>query len=234
MQGGLNVLMDDALKGWEDWDTRAKRLRNTRTARKLTQAQLAQAAGVAQSDISKLERGDSQSTGRWPQIGLALGVSAVWLTSGNGTPDGQDAIDPLAVPSVGQAVEILATALSAMDEIGRELAAGVLSSIAKRPDQPEGATAMLTALIEHHTVTAPPPISPSPAPGTSRRTKKSAASSRKSGKVILSVMQGGGQKRQLPLALRTVKDPFDQRSATPRELAWYERVKAAPKARETK
>jgi len=221
------------MENWDQWDTPAKRLRGSRKARKLTQDQLSAASGVTQSDISKLERGESATTSGWPQLAGALNVDALWLASGKGRPDtvpatGADA-SYLEAPSLGQAIEVLAHVLQNMDEIGREMAGTALASIAKRPDQPEGVMAMLSALVEHHTLTPTPgPDSPTSTKGTK---KKSAAKLRGAGKVVtLTLTQGGGQKRQLALPLRTVADPFDTRQASVREREWYDDVKAAPKA----
>lgn len=231
MQGRLNAGMEN----WDQWDTPAKRLRGSRKARKLTQDQLSAASGVTQSDISKLERGESATTSGWPQLAGALSVDALWLASGKGRPDAAAPTPSdesyLDAPSLGQAIEVLAHALQNMDEIGREMAGTALASIAKRPDQPEGVMAMLSALVEHHTrAPTPGPGSPSPAKGSK---KKSAAALRGEGKVVaLTLTHGGGQKRQLALPLRTVADPFDTRQASRRELDWYEEVKAAPKANE--
>jgi transcriptional regulator with XRE-family HTH domain len=232
MQARLNGLME-GWQEWVSWDTPAKRLRGARKARQLTQDALALASGVKQSDISKLERGDSSSSRSWPQLARALGVNALWLSAGDGEPMALEedvAAETLGIPSVGQAIEVLATALSSMDEIGRELASGVLASIAKRPDQPEGATAMLAALIQHHGSKAPPPSPSSPSSGKKAKRTTAAAQRRAPGRVALTVTQGGGQKRQLALPLRTVADPFNADTAPRREQEWYERVKAAPKA----
>lgn len=66
-------------------DTLGKRLKHARLERGLTQMQLAQASGVKQSDISKLERGDSITTTGVVRLAKALGCSAEWLDTGNGS-----------------------------------------------------------------------------------------------------------------------------------------------------
>jgi len=66
-------------------DTLGKRLKHARIERGLTQVQLAQASGVKQSDISKLERGESNATTGLVRLAKALGCSAEWLDTGNGS-----------------------------------------------------------------------------------------------------------------------------------------------------
>lgn len=65
-------------------DTLGKRLRHARKERDLTQDQLEAASGVRQSDISKLERGESNTTTGLVKLAKALGCSAEWLDTGNG------------------------------------------------------------------------------------------------------------------------------------------------------
>lgn len=74
MQARLNARMD----------TLGKRLRFARQERKLTQTQLADLSGVKQSDISKLERGDSQTTAGLVRLASALTCSPEWLDTGDG------------------------------------------------------------------------------------------------------------------------------------------------------
>lgn len=74
--------MQQGLNGW--MDTLGKRLRHARKERGLTQDQLEAASGVKQSDISKLERGESNTTTGLVKLAKALGCSADWLDTGNG------------------------------------------------------------------------------------------------------------------------------------------------------
>lgn len=74
MQVRLNINMD----------TLAERLKFARKKRGLTQEQLSDAAGVAQSDISKLERGDSQKTTSLIRLAKALRCNPEWLDTGDG------------------------------------------------------------------------------------------------------------------------------------------------------
>ena len=65
----------------------AKRLKSARLLRGMTQVQLCALSGVKQSDISKLERGDSLKTTALVAIARALGVRADWLDTGDGPMD---------------------------------------------------------------------------------------------------------------------------------------------------
>lgn len=68
----------------EKWDTLAKRVKELRKERKLNQEQLAEAAGMSQSDISKIERGDMLQTTKIAQLARALKCDAYWLATGDG------------------------------------------------------------------------------------------------------------------------------------------------------
>lgn len=65
-------------------DTLGQRLKFIRQLRKLTQMQLADQARVQQSDVSKLERGDSLSTTNLAAIAHVLRVRPLWLDKGDG------------------------------------------------------------------------------------------------------------------------------------------------------
>lgn len=71
----------------EQWDTLAKRVKGRRKALGLSQEQLAAAAGMSQSDISKIERGDMQTTTRMVHLARALQSDAFWLATGEGSQD---------------------------------------------------------------------------------------------------------------------------------------------------
>lgn len=72
----------------ESMETLAKRLKSARKKSSLTQEQLAASAGVAQSDISKLERGDSLATTNIVKLAKALGCAPEWLDTGEGEMSG--------------------------------------------------------------------------------------------------------------------------------------------------
>ena len=60
-------------------DTLAKRVRDQRKALGMTQAQLAHASGLQQSDISKIENGKVQSTTAVVELAIALNKPPEWL-----------------------------------------------------------------------------------------------------------------------------------------------------------
>ena len=68
-------------------DSLAVRLRTAREAAKLTQGKLAELSGVSQSDISKIERGATQSPAGLVELAVALGRDPLWLKTGQGSPE---------------------------------------------------------------------------------------------------------------------------------------------------
>jgi SOS-response transcriptional repressor LexA len=76
MQGRLNRGMD----------TLARRVKAARARLELTQQQLADAAGLQQSDISKIERGGIQKTTAIPALSRVLRCNPHWLDTGDGDP----------------------------------------------------------------------------------------------------------------------------------------------------
>lgn len=60
------------------------RIKAARRHAKLSQAQLAAAAGITQASISDLERAKSLATSHCVQIAVACGVSPTWLSDGSG------------------------------------------------------------------------------------------------------------------------------------------------------
>jgi phage repressor protein C with HTH and peptisase S24 domain len=67
-------------------DNLAKRLKAARLAKDFTQVELAKRSGVKQSDISKLERGDTLKTTAVLALARALDCDANWLDTGDGAP----------------------------------------------------------------------------------------------------------------------------------------------------
>ena len=78
-------------------DTIGKRARAARKFAGMTQTQAAKASGVLQSDISKIERGDTERSTGLIALARAYGVDPTWLDSGDGFLDGQ------VVPAAGSA-----------------------------------------------------------------------------------------------------------------------------------
>lgn len=63
-------------------DSLRERLIHARHAAQLTQAQVAQQAGMSQAAYQKLESGKAERSRFLPEIAKALGVSAMWLSDG--------------------------------------------------------------------------------------------------------------------------------------------------------
>jgi hypothetical protein len=131
--------------------------------------------------------------------------------------------EPIRPPTVEEAVYRLAELLFGLDDDGRAMASTALSNLAKNPERAAKAAETLETLTRIN------PREPTPTAPASAEQGSSGARAR--GKTKLTVKEGGGQKMQLDLPWRTVADPFDKTSASPRERAWYERVRAAPKAK---
>lgn len=73
-------------------DSFAARLKQAMAMRNLKQETLAEAAGVSQNTIHKLTSGKAQSTRKLIEIAAALGVSPVWLQTGEGAPAARSAV----------------------------------------------------------------------------------------------------------------------------------------------
>lgn len=78
--------------------TISTRTKEMRTKKGLSQAALARLAGVSQGLIAQIESGLNQGSKHVTKIAQALGVSADWLVSGNGSPDRALAHAKLVVP----------------------------------------------------------------------------------------------------------------------------------------
>lgn len=62
----------------------AQRLRDARKMRGLTQVQLSKASGIRQSDVSKIERGETLRPTGLIALAHALAISPHWLATGDG------------------------------------------------------------------------------------------------------------------------------------------------------
>ena len=94
----------------EAFDTFAGRLRQARKRLGLTQQQLANAAEVKQSDVSKIERGDTLTSRGIARLAKALEVDPLWLERGEGPPpnwsDAQHASGGIVVPTPARAQKL--------------------------------------------------------------------------------------------------------------------------------
>lgn len=82
----------------------------------MSQAELAKQAGLRQPTISSLERNGSKTSGHCASLAAALGVSPIWLETGEGAPflpeGGQVDVAQYAIPIVGTTRSASADALS--------------------------------------------------------------------------------------------------------------------------
>lgn len=69
----------------------ATRLKRARKFAKLTQSGLEERSGVSQKTISKIERGDQETSSQVVQLAGACGVDPKWLATGQGIEPGADA-----------------------------------------------------------------------------------------------------------------------------------------------
>lgn len=83
-------------------ETLAQRLKATRTARGLTQDDLADASGVSQSAIGMLESGSRDGSTKIAEIAHALGVHPYWLVTGKGPRD-----DPSIDEATGSVIDLM-------------------------------------------------------------------------------------------------------------------------------
>jgi SOS-response transcriptional repressor LexA len=67
--------------------TLGQRIKERRKALELSQERLGALAGLDQTVISKLERGDVQETAKIAELAHALDCDALWLATGKGAPD---------------------------------------------------------------------------------------------------------------------------------------------------
>jgi len=88
-------------------DTFAQRLQYARRKRGLTQAILAEAVGLKQSDISKLETGRSQRTTAIAKILRVLRVPDPWLEDGGTEPDWEASVPNVSYRSQGAGARAL-------------------------------------------------------------------------------------------------------------------------------
>jgi SOS-response transcriptional repressor LexA len=98
MQAGLNP--DMAPRDIADLGTLAERARFARKRLELTQQQLASEAGLQQSDISKIERGQIQRTTAVPALAKALRCNPYWLDTGDGDPEWDNVANTAAGPDI--------------------------------------------------------------------------------------------------------------------------------------
>lgn len=79
----------------DDQMSMGERLKTARKQRKLSQIRLAEMTGVSQSTISDIERGRNAGSTESAKLAAALGVSALWLSTGRGPKHEEAPIRPV-------------------------------------------------------------------------------------------------------------------------------------------
>jgi transcriptional regulator with XRE-family HTH domain len=131
-------------------DSLASRAKAARNFAKMTQVQAAKASGVKQSDISKIERGDTARSAGLLALARAYKVNPYWLDTGEGQMDlaenGQTPDQPAAAAGAPErapggkeqlidALAVIADALVKTDKVTRAAIAPLLSSLGEDPAQ---------------------------------------------------------------------------------------------------
>jgi transcriptional regulator with XRE-family HTH domain len=121
------------------------RIKAGRQAKKWSQADLADASGVKQQMISKLETGKSETTADLVSLAQALDTTAEYLQTGKETSDEKKEISPELSPEVQAVVELYLHA----PEAGQKAAQSILATFAKAaksgPQHPPSAVAHTAA-----------------------------------------------------------------------------------------
>lgn len=131
-------------------------------------------------------------------------------------------------PTLEEAMEALGEAILGMDDVGREMAGTLLTSLVKHPEKAHSLAETLAAFaqLRKRTATDPDPQPPKPA---KVKVQPKADAKRPGGRAALVLKIGGGEKRQYELQLR--RDAFRPASTvSAKEAEWYERLRATPKA----
>jgi transcriptional regulator with XRE-family HTH domain len=96
-----------------------QRIKDTRTAKGLSQKALGALAGVSQAIISKLETGGNEKTKELVHIAQALAVSPAWLETGKGDPENGA---PFVPPLIHKEVTITDNSMSPEIKAGHRIA----------------------------------------------------------------------------------------------------------------
>lgn len=130
-------------------------------------------------------------------------------------------------PSIEAAITRLAELFGSLDDLGREFAIPMLTSLAKNPEQAKKTVEMLETLARVHARPVPKQ-EPRASPDAKKKIASVAGEKRPRTKAALVLKIGGGQNQQFTLPLS--RSAFRTESAPANERAWYDRVKAVPKA----
>jgi len=112
----------------------SERLKQARKRAGLTQAELAERAGIKQASVSEIERGLTRNSGYLVKMAQICGVDPVWLAEGTVTSD-----MPIHTPEQGinlpRSLEFLANALQNSDDITLDQVRLLLSRLVDSPSR---------------------------------------------------------------------------------------------------
>lgn len=112
-----NVTVGHPITGFRNtfpMTTVGKRIVQARKARGLSRPELADAAKIKYPTLAGLENGDQQTSSFLPQIASALGVNALWLSTGRGPIYPRDATSQPDYQQLSKAITVLQTCLEIM------------------------------------------------------------------------------------------------------------------------
>ena len=138
----------------ENMDTLAARARRARKYAELTQVQASEVSGVKQSDISKIERGETLRSVGLLALARAYGVNPDWLDTGcgemllSGAPAVAVSTPALREPTLEQTLDVLANALETLPEAARLEAAPLLQALTLAPDSKKLRSSLLAVLMK--------------------------------------------------------------------------------------
>jgi phage repressor protein C with HTH and peptisase S24 domain len=115
------------------------RLRQARKNAGLTQADLAERAGIKQASISEIERGLTRTSGYLVKLAQICGVDPVWLSDGSGSPEsafGTNVEQGPPITSTTRRIEIVGTAQLGPDGywVGLDASAGWVETYTRDED----------------------------------------------------------------------------------------------------
>ena len=124
------------------------RVKWARQQKKMTQATLAKAAGVATSNIGNLEAGIRGKPRELNAIAAALGVSSRWLEYNQGEWDDASAVSLTVVSdqSPSEALTRLVGAFADMDSDVRDTVADLVAGAIRRPEKAVGVGKAIDAI----------------------------------------------------------------------------------------
>jgi transcriptional regulator with XRE-family HTH domain len=214
------------------------------------QAALARACGVKPPSVAEWLNNTTKNVEGKNVLAAAefFGVNPTWLLTGKGERSrAQQALplgtaEPLATygdnmteqaeeRTVDDVVTMLADMLAMLEPADRARVELALNPLFK--DDPQRALPFakdMVATVMKHRAGTPSPTTPSTPSHKRKKATPKAEKKAQSGRANLILKIGGGQKQQFDLPLQSLRKANDERNAPANERAWYDRVKAVPKA----